>query len=82
MITRRAALALSASMLAAPAVHAQGAFPNKPLRIIVPYPPGGVTDIMGRLAAEAMGKQLGQPVVVENRAGAGGNIGEIGRAHV
>jgi tripartite-type tricarboxylate transporter receptor subunit TctC len=73
--TRRAALALSAGMLTAPAVHAQGAFPNKPLRIIVPYPPGGVTDIMGRLAAEAMARHLGQPVVVENRAGAGGNIG-------
>jgi len=78
--TRRAALALSAGMLAAPAVHAQGAFPNKPLRIIVPYPPGGVTDIMGRLAAEAMARHLGQPVVVENRAGAGGNIGAMASA--
>jgi len=78
--TRRAALALSASILAAPAVHAQGAFPNKPLRIIVPYPPGGVTDIMGRLIAEPMGRQLGQPIVVENRAGAGGNIGAMAAA--
>jgi tripartite-type tricarboxylate transporter receptor subunit TctC len=74
-ITRRAALVAGASMLAAPALHAQTGFPNKPLRIIVPYPPGGVTDLMGRLAAEAMGRHLGQPVVVENRAGAGGNIG-------
>ena len=78
--TRRAALALSAGLLAAPAVHAQGAFPNKALRIIVPYPPGGVTDIMGRLAAEAMARHLGQPVVVENRAGAGGNIGAMAAA--
>lgn len=73
--TRRATLAAGASLLAAPSLHAQAAFPNKPLRIIVPYPPGGVTDIMGRLAADAMGRHLGQPVVVENRAGAGGNIG-------
>lgn len=75
-ITRRGALgAAAATLLAAPAVRAQGAFPNKPIRMIVPYPPGGVTDIMGRLAAEAMSRQLGQPIVVENRAGAGGNIG-------
>jgi tripartite-type tricarboxylate transporter receptor subunit TctC len=80
MLTRRAALALSAGMLAAPAVHAQGAFPNKPMRIIVPYPPGGVTDIMGRLIAEPMGRQLGHPIVVENRAGAGGNIGAMAAA--
>jgi tripartite-type tricarboxylate transporter receptor subunit TctC len=74
-ITRRAILAAGAALFAAPALHAQSAFPNKPLRIIVPYPPGGVTDLMGRLAAEAMGRHLGQTVVVENRAGAGGNIG-------
>ncbi|MBR0670806.1 Bug family tripartite tricarboxylate transporter substrate binding protein [Neoroseomonas soli] len=74
-ITRRGALTAAATMLAAPAVQAQGTFPNKPVRMIVPYPPGGVTDIMGRLAAEAMSRQLGQPIVVENRAGAGGNIG-------
>jgi tripartite-type tricarboxylate transporter receptor subunit TctC len=78
--TRRSVLALSAGLLAAPAVHAQGAFPNKPLRIIVPYPPGGVTDIMGRLAAEAMARHLGQTIVVENRAGAGGNIGAMAAA--
>jgi tripartite-type tricarboxylate transporter receptor subunit TctC len=74
-ITRRGALTAAATLLAAPAVHGQGAYPNKPLRMIVPYPPGGVTDIMGRLAAEALSRQLGQSIVVENRSGAGGNIG-------
>ena len=74
-MTRRAAIAATATLLAAPALRAQPAFPNKPLRLIVPYPPGGVTDLMGRLAAEAMSRHLGQPVVVENRPGAGGNIG-------
>ena len=74
-LTRRATLAATATLLATPSVQAQAAFPNRPLRMIVPYPPGGVTDLMGRLAAEAMGRHLGQPVVVENRPGAGGNIG-------
>jgi tripartite-type tricarboxylate transporter receptor subunit TctC len=74
-ITRRAALGATAGLFAAPALRAQPAFPNRPLRIIVPYPPGGVTDIMGRLAADALGRHIGQPVVVENRPGAGGNIG-------
>jgi tripartite-type tricarboxylate transporter receptor subunit TctC len=74
-IARRGAVILAAGLLAAPALRAQSAFPNRPLRIIVPYPPGGVTDLMGRLAAEAMSRHIGFPVVVENRAGAGGNIG-------
>ncbi|QVQ29830.1 tripartite tricarboxylate transporter substrate binding protein [Achromobacter deleyi] len=54
---------------------ADGAFPSKPLRLIVPYPPGGVTDVAGRLAGEILTRKFGQPVVVENRPGANGMIG-------
>ena len=55
-------------------VQAQG-FPTKPVKFIVNYAPGGGTDIMARLLAEAMREDLGQPVIVENRAGAGGALG-------
>lgn len=50
-------------------------FPTKPIRLIVPYPPGGVTDVAGRLVGEILTKKFGQPVVVENRPGANGMIG-------
>src|SRR5690625_953064 len=50
-------------------------FPSKELTMVIPYPPGGITDIVGRTVAEQMGQDLGQPVVVENRSGAGGSIG-------
>ena len=54
---------------------AQSGFPDKPIRLIVPFPPGGTSDITGRVLADALGKELGQPVVVENRSGAGGSVG-------
>ena len=67
----------TASLLAAllpGAAHAQG-YPNKPIRLIVPYAPGGATDIIGRAAAAELTKTMGQQVIIENRPGAGGNLG-------
>ena len=68
-----ALLCLAGVALAGP-VSAQ-AFPVKPVRLIVPFPPGGPTNVVGRMFGEKLGVLWGQPVVVENRAGAGGNIG-------
>ncbi len=59
----------------APALHAQADYPNKPITLVVGYPPGGSTDLTGRIVAEALGKRLNQTVVVENVGGAGGAIG-------
>ena len=55
--------------------YAQGAYPNKPIRLIVPFTPGGVTDTSARLIADQMSKRLGQQIIVENKPGASGNIG-------
>jgi tripartite-type tricarboxylate transporter receptor subunit TctC len=74
---------LVAALLAVPvgltgaAAFAQGAesYPSKPVRFILPFPPGGGTDILGRLLSERLAAHLGQPVVIENRGGAGGNLG-------
>ncbi|MEP6657426.1 MAG: tripartite tricarboxylate transporter substrate binding protein [Betaproteobacteria bacterium] len=62
------------ALLCAPAL-AQDAYPGRPITMIVPFPPGGVADIVARPAADAMGRVLKQPVIIENKAGAGGGIG-------
>ncbi|MEN9619171.1 MAG: hypothetical protein RL406_1408 [Pseudomonadota bacterium] len=71
------ALALACISLCtlAPAAMAQGAFPNKPITLVVTYPPGGGADAMARLIAPKMGEALGQAVIIENKPGASGQIG-------
>ena len=69
---RRTAIALA--LISATSAWAQG-YPNRPVKLVVPYPPGGPTDIVARVIAERLGAQTGQTFVVENRAGAGGNLG-------
>src|SRR4051812_38876283 len=78
-ITRRA---LSAAALAALATFtvsfptfAQSTYPDHPVKLVVPYPPGGATDVIGRIIAQRLSAGLGQQVVIDNRGGAGGNIG-------
>ncbi|AEC20825.1 putative secreted protein [Pusillimonas sp. T7-7] len=72
-------LAIGLTMLASSTAWAQ--YPDRPITMIVPFPPGGVTDTVARPIADALGKELGQSVVVENKAGAGGAIGTGEAAH-
>src|SRR5690606_22366192 len=77
---RLLATAVAASCLAAFAVPAAAqsdaaGYPDKPIKLVVPFPAGGTSDVLGRLVGEKLGEAFGQTVVVENRAGANGNIG-------
>ena len=63
------------ALIACSSVHAQQSWPNRPIRILVPYPPGGSTDILSRLVGQKLSESLGQPVIIENRSGASGGVG-------
>ncbi len=80
-LLRRAA-AIGGLLLLSPWALAQGSWPDKPIRVVLPFPPGGPSDMVMRLAAEKMQVALKQPIVIENRPGAGGNLGaaEVARA--
>ncbi len=73
--TRRRLIAVTALLLTATGAALAQTYPSKPITIVVPYAVGGTTDIVGRLVATQIGGGLGQPIVVDNRAGGGGNIG-------
>lgn len=75
MIERRALLTAAAALAAPSLATAQGAWPSGPIRIVVPFPPGGSTDALARLLAPRFQQELGVPIVVENRGGASGSLG-------
>jgi hypothetical protein len=72
---RTAALAAWGCLALAPAAPAQDKWPARPIRMIVPFPPGSSPDLIARMLTDRLGAALGQPVVVENKPGAGGMVG-------
>jgi tripartite-type tricarboxylate transporter receptor subunit TctC len=82
-MNRRLTLALLSALTALTTfgAQAQSNWPNRPVKFIIPFPPGGTTDIVGRVVADRIGQFLGQPLVIENRGGGGGSIGAEAVAH-
>ncbi len=77
-LTRRRALRLGAGLAILPTINCTGlaqSYPSKPIRLVVPFPPAGVTDIVARVMSQSLSQRLGQTVIIENKAGAGGSIG-------
>src|SRR5260221_8379268 len=76
-MTRRIAFGLLAglALAAQPTLAAAETFPSKPIKFIVPFPAGGINDILARIAADKLQAKWGQPIVIEQKTGAGGNIG-------
>ena len=73
MLDRRAVLA---ALLTAPALErAQGGYPSRPIRVVVPFAAGGIIDVVARIISEPLARKLGQPIVIENTPGAGSTIG-------
>ena len=81
-LARHTAIAASSLLACAAGAHAASAYPDRPVRMIVPFTPGGGTDLVARMIAQKLGENLGQPVVVENKAGAGGTlaVSDVARA--
>lgn len=75
MTLRRRALIATAILAAPAAARAQGGFPNRPIRMVVPFAAGGIIDVVARILAEPLSQRLGQPIVIENTPGAGSTIG-------
>lgn len=75
MYSRRTFVASALSAVALPAYSQTGPWPNKPIRLVVPYAPGGTTDVVARVVAEYLGKRLGQNIIVDNKPGKGAMVG-------
>src|SRR5262245_8763895 len=71
----RLVLALVAMVAITSSAQAQDAWPSKPIRLIAPFPPASTSDVIGRVFGQKMSQRLGQPVVIDNRVGASGNLG-------
>ena len=74
-LTRRTVISLSGAILVASQARANTDYPNRAVRTVVPFPPGGTTDVIGRIIAEDLGMELGQSFYIDNRGGAGGTLG-------